>query len=209
MIDIEKNVDPKKKTQFNEFSQPIQFDKSKFVAYLGTLARLNVDINIDDLRHVPNELKDYIWEKLIDKYDVGDEKKNLLLSCAGKYFKDFRMKLICRYIFAHIDALDLEQIEQTIASGREPMESLPEILRNPPQKYDFISQALWYNILRSKLMPEFIEKRKAQSRRSSMNTYPHRMGYKGYLKRLDDLVKRRKKDSEEFKSDIPHDRATT
>ncbi|XVE86278.1 hypothetical protein DITRI_Ditri18aG0022700 [Diplodiscus trichospermus] len=65
-------------------SYPIGGYAKDFKSYIGALARINVDINIDDWKKVLEGLKNTIWEDVKKEFNLADDKKKeLVLKVAG------------------------------------------------------------------------------------------------------------------------------
>lgn len=59
---MKKKVQEAKFIEFDEHSRPIGPHKKYFKSYLGSLVRIQVDINISDWHKVDKGLKNTIWE---------------------------------------------------------------------------------------------------------------------------------------------------
>ncbi|XVE49959.1 hypothetical protein DITRI_Ditri01bG0123400 [Diplodiscus trichospermus] len=65
-------------------SRPIVGCFKDFKSYIKALARVNVDINIDDWKKVPESLKNTIWENVKKEFNlIDDKKKELVLKVTG------------------------------------------------------------------------------------------------------------------------------
>ncbi|XVE52305.1 hypothetical protein DITRI_Ditri02bG0112300 [Diplodiscus trichospermus] len=81
---FKKKASEAKSIQFDEMSRPIGGCVKDFKSYIGALARVNVDINIDDWKKVPQGLKNTIWEDVKKEFNLGDyKKKELVLKVVG------------------------------------------------------------------------------------------------------------------------------
>ncbi|XVE53882.1 hypothetical protein DITRI_Ditri03aG0037300 [Diplodiscus trichospermus] len=76
---FKKKVSEAKSVQFDEMSRPIGRCSKDFKSYIGALARINVDINIDDWKKVPEGLKNTIWEDGKKEFNLADDKKKELI----------------------------------------------------------------------------------------------------------------------------------
>ncbi|KAA0062148.1 putative serine/threonine-protein kinase nek2 [Cucumis melo var. makuwa] len=108
----------------------------------------------------PIELKDKIFTTIEPAFVIDPRSRKNVLQTAGISFRQFKNWLTMKYIMPHKDE--------------------PQLLQVPPEKYSFIEQNQWKELVRSRLSETFQEKRQLQQDRQSKNKYNHRISRKGY-----------------------------
>ncbi|XVE87049.1 hypothetical protein DITRI_Ditri18aG0084700 [Diplodiscus trichospermus] len=96
---FKKKANEVKSIQFDEMSHQIGGCAKDFKSYIEVLARVKVDINIDDWKKVPEGLKNTIWEDVKKEFKkkfnlTDDKKKELVLKVTGMRWKDFKSQSI-------------------------------------------------------------------------------------------------------------------
>ncbi|KAM5552517.1 hypothetical protein ABKV19_027060, partial [Rosa sericea] len=91
------------------------------------------------------------------KAATGEEKNKIWQRVQWRQFKSL---LTSKYIIPYLDD--------------------HEALRYPPDDYPFILADHWTEFVKMRTKPSFLEKRREQQERRSLNKYPHRMSRKGY-----------------------------
>lgn len=159
--------------QYDEQGRPVGKDQPKFVSYLGVLARTMVPVIHKDWHHVPDDLKDKLWESVQTAFDVDrNSKKQVLSSISVKWrtFKQTLTKHMCKY------------------------KSDPELISKPPGIYSFLEQNHWDSFVKKRNCKEFEATSKVQRESRSANKCNHRLSRKSYakfeveLKQAKDLV---------------------
>ncbi|XP_074353360.1 uncharacterized protein LOC141692428 isoform X2 [Apium graveolens] len=101
---------------FDEYGDPIGDMLKDFRSYIGSVARVQVDINIESWDQVDQGLKDAMWDDIKGCWKLDDSRKKNVLERAGKQLRDFKSKLTKNYL----------------RKGNDPCE-----------KYNFISEEMW------------------------------------------------------------------
>ncbi|XP_074369483.1 uncharacterized protein LOC141710885 [Apium graveolens] len=139
---------------FDEDGNPVGDMASQFASYVGTAARLHVNINIKSWDVVDEGLKDMIWEDIKMHWKLkADQIKKQVLEAVGKSWKDFKANLVRHFM----------------RSGRNACETYP-----------FINEDDWETFKTIHESAEFKEVSEKAKESQKHNKDPHFVGKGGY-----------------------------
>lgn len=147
--------------EYNKKGQPYGLANKEMQSYIGVLARSRVPLSDLKWKKVDNDVKEQIWEAIDMAFVVGKGGKNMVLSSAGKKWKDFKNKLTRQHILPFINE--------------------KEKLNEPPKLYPFILKAQWDAFVASRLSKEFEAVHTEQKQRREKCEYNHRLSRRGYV----------------------------
>ncbi|XP_074348845.1 uncharacterized protein LOC141687452 [Apium graveolens] len=124
-----------------------------FRSYIGSVARVQVDINIESWDQVDQGLKDAMWDDIKSRWKQDDSHKKNVLERAGKQWRDFKSKLTKNYLH----------------KGNDPCE-----------KYNFISEEMWELFKKRRETEEFKEISEKAKLSQQHNEHVHYLGPSGY-----------------------------
>ncbi|CAL2228595.1 unnamed protein product [Prunus armeniaca] len=166
--------------EYNKRGKPYGPTHTQMQSYIGVLARSRVPIVDKKWTEIPKDIKERIWEAVDMAYVVGQGGKKMVLSSAGKKWKDFKSTLTRHHVLPFINE--------------------KEKLRQPSELYKFIEKADWDAFVASRLSEQFESVHAEQAQRREKCEYNHRLSRKGYVGLEDDL--------EESMSRVEIDRST-
>ncbi|XP_040372966.1 uncharacterized protein LOC121052304 [Rosa chinensis] len=167
-ITSRKNRIQKKVVLFNRKGTPCGKVAKQMQSYIGVLARRKVPIIRENWKAATDEEKNKIWQRVQVPFLIGPEAKKLVLESAATKWRQFKSLLTSKYIIPYLDD--------------------HEALRYPPDDYPFILADHWTEFVKMRTKASFLEKRREQQERRSLNKYPHRMSRKGYAGLEDELA---------------------
>ncbi|XP_019195859.1 PREDICTED: uncharacterized protein LOC109189702 [Ipomoea nil] len=134
---------------------------NEFKSYVGLVARINTPITIKEWSDIPEDTKATIWKEILSTFDIPDtiDMKRHWLSYVGDRWKDFKTKLVNKYIYG----------------------------QNPCQTYDFIEQETWNEFYQSHTGESYEATRKKYQDIQAKNIHPHLLARGGY-KRLEKMM---------------------
>ncbi|KAM1734715.1 hypothetical protein ACFX11_020150 [Malus domestica] len=153
---------------YNSKGQPCGLAGAKLASFIGVMARTTVPITIPTWKEVGSSYKKKIWDMVQKAFIVHSNSRADVLKSAAKTWRTFKSSLTCEYILKFKDQ--------------------PEVLKKPPEIYDFIRQPVWDEFVRSRLTEKHMKIHEEQSRRRAKHKYPHRLSRKGYA-RLEEQIK--------------------
>ncbi|KAH6835404.1 hypothetical protein C2S53_003255 [Perilla frutescens var. hirtella] len=124
----------KEKIDFNKYGQPVGPAASEMQSYIGLLARKEVKIIHKTWKHVPQEVRELIWESVNLSYTVELKWESGCLESANAKWKQWKSKLYIDYIVPHKDN--------------------HEMLNDPPQDSGVLPED-WSRFVISRLSDEF------------------------------------------------------
>ncbi|KAL8157489.1 hypothetical protein AgCh_002263 [Apium graveolens] len=112
---------------FDEYGDPIGDMLKDFRSYIGSVARVQVDINIESWDQVDQGLKDAIWDDIKSPWKLDDSRKKNVLERAGKQWRNFKI------LMANVASLSNEYYEQgelqrQVSDGSWTLEGHDDIL---------------------------------------------------------------------------------
>ncbi|CAL9012144.1 unnamed protein product [Prunus brigantina] len=116
--------------KYNKRGKPYGPAHTEMQSYIGVLARSRVLIVDKKWTEILKDIKEQIWEAVDMAYVVGQGGKKMVLSSAGKKWKDFKSTLTRHHILPFINE--------------------KEKLRQPTELYKFIERADWDAFRREK-----------------------------------------------------------
>ncbi|KAM6589811.1 uncharacterized protein LOC115710806 [Cannabis sativa] len=143
----------------------------EMISWLGVRCRQTIGINYKDWRYVDQSLKDKIWKDVQRGFNVRADWKKDCLKIAGRIMKDFKTKMTCDVIMP-------------LAKENKVKE-----LAIPPKNHPEIDQEDWVKFVASRLTPEHMALRKAQSDRACQNTSRHHSARRGMVTLREDVKK--------------------
>ncbi|TXG57295.1 hypothetical protein EZV62_018608 [Acer yangbiense] len=147
--------------QFNKKGVPYKKNRITLMSYVGVLARAMVPIDIQSWHKVTKDLKNKIWECIVEVFEIEECQKKKILSSAATKWRAFKTFLTKKYIIPHIGC--------------------PERFKDPPEDYNFIELSDWQQFVKYRVSEEFLKLRNDQKDRQSHNKYPHRLSRSGYV----------------------------
>ncbi|CAN6691342.1 unnamed protein product [Malus baccata var. baccata] len=116
---------------YNSKGQPCGLAGAKLASFIGVMARTTVPITIPTWKEVESSYKKKIWDMVQKAFIVHSNSRADVLKSAAKTWRMFKSSLTCEYILKFKDQ--------------------PEVLKKPPEIYDFIRQPVWDEFVRSRL----------------------------------------------------------
>ncbi|XP_024178951.1 uncharacterized protein LOC112184961 [Rosa chinensis] len=166
-ISRRKSLRQKKVVLFNAKGTPCGKVAKEMQSYIGVLARRKIPIIRTTWRTIKNHIggvtaeeKEKIWLRVQGAFEIGPEKRKIVLESAASKWREFKSRLTRHYIMPYLDD--------------------PESLKFPPDDYRFINKDHWTQFVAERTNPQFIEVRRLAQARRAKNKYPHRMSRKGY-----------------------------
>ncbi|KAI5334510.1 hypothetical protein L3X38_024643 [Prunus dulcis] len=89
--------------EYNKRGKPYGLAHTEMQSYIGVLARSRVPIVDKKWTEIPKDIKVQIWEAVDMAYVVGQGGKKMVLSYAGKKWKDFKSTLTRHHILSFIN----------------------------------------------------------------------------------------------------------
>ncbi|WVZ17525.1 hypothetical protein V8G54_010507 [Vigna mungo] len=127
---------------------PPQNNRARFTSFVALLGRSKVSILIDKWDHVPEEVKNKIWQTIMLTYDVLNN--NLLrskwISYAGQRWRGFKSDLTSRYIYGKLSH------------------------KNPCEIYQFLDEETWQTFRKGKFAQD-LQKNNLHPHRLSREGY--------------------------------------
>ncbi|XP_019170859.1 PREDICTED: uncharacterized protein LOC109175436 [Ipomoea nil] len=93
----------KKDVQFNELGQPIGDSAAELQSYIGVLAREKVKLNFKTWKHVPQDIKDKIWDAVNLSFRVPAIFKKPCLSSANDKWRQYKTQLTNNFIWKRLN----------------------------------------------------------------------------------------------------------
>ncbi|XP_058733074.1 uncharacterized protein LOC131604663 [Vicia villosa] len=157
--------------QWNDTRQPKGTKSAAFASYIGCITRRFVPITVENWRSKDDILKTYkqnIWDEIQKAYVIGDERRNFIISEAGKLFRAFKVKLRIKYL----------------------KDKDGNVNKKPPEKYSYITQEQWDKFVAHCTSDDF-QKLSSENRKRALNPlYPYRKSRLGYA-RLEEEMKQK------------------
>ncbi|BAT89122.1 hypothetical protein VIGAN_05281600, partial [Vigna angularis var. angularis] len=156
-----RNADHRLPIRFDmQTCKPLGENSTKFISYVALLGRSKASILCDDWDHVPENVKNQIWQSILVTYDVPNT--NLLrtkwISYVGERWKNFKTMLTSHYIYGS------------------------KTDKSPCEKYQFLDEETWQAFKLKRLDPAFQAKRRAAQEIAKKNVHPHILSRGGYEK---------------------------
>ncbi|XP_019196472.1 PREDICTED: uncharacterized protein LOC109190440 [Ipomoea nil] len=151
----------KKDVQFNELGQPIGDSAAELQSYIGVLAREKVKLNFKTWKHVPQDIKDKIWDAVNLSFRVPAIFKKPCLSSANDKWRQYKTQLTNNFIWKRLND--------------------EENLHKPPPGYGIMGDE-WSQFVISRMSEDFKKLSEQQKVQRKQNLYPHRLARKGYAR---------------------------
>ncbi|XP_052734972.1 uncharacterized protein LOC128197373 [Vigna angularis] len=163
-----RNADHRLPIRFDmQTCKPLGENSTKFISYVALLGRSKASILCDDWDHVPENVKNQIWQSILVTYDVPNT--NLLrtkwISYVGERWKNFKTMLTSHYIYGS------------------------KTDKSPCEKYQFLDEETWQAFKLKRLDPAFQAKRRAAQEIAKKNVHPHILSRGGYEKLEQKMMK--------------------
>ncbi|KAK6150920.1 hypothetical protein DH2020_015852 [Rehmannia glutinosa] len=153
--------------EFNDLGQPIGKVATEMQSYIGVLARKKVKITYKSWKHVPNDVRDDIWETVKMVFNVDSTWEKGCLSTANEKWRQYKTHLTQDYIFPNLDN--------------------PEQLNKVPKDSCILPED-WSKFVMSRMADNFTKNSEKQQERRAKSLYPHRLSRKGYARFADEVA---------------------
>ncbi|XP_019158302.1 PREDICTED: uncharacterized protein LOC109155026 isoform X2 [Ipomoea nil] len=160
-LDMQRVQGVKKEVQFNALVQPIGKSATELQSYIHVLAREKVKLNFKTWKHVPQDIKDKIWNAVNLSFIVPAQFKKNCLSSANDKWQQYKTQLTNNFIWKRLND--------------------EENLHKPPAGYDIMGDE-WTQFVIIRMSEDFKKLSEQQKLRRKKNLYPHRLARKGYAR---------------------------
>ncbi|XP_054817717.1 uncharacterized protein LOC129317413 [Prosopis cineraria] len=143
--------------QWNKKGQAIK--SSKFISYIGVVAKTTVPITVKSWRKVDEATKALIWDTIASGFDIDESRQDFVLQKAGRALRSFRYFVTQKYL-------------------KDPDAEF--VARVPPLLQPLVKQEDWDAFVASRHEKEFKELSTQNKERVAKNEYPYRAGRLGY-----------------------------
>nr|GMC71531.1 putative Ulp1 protease family catalytic domain-containing protein [Ipomoea batatas] len=135
-------------------------------SYIGVLAREKVKVNYKTWKHVPEDIKEKIWEAVNLTFIVPPQFKKSCLSSANDKWRKYKTHLTNNFIWNRL--------------------SDEENLHKPPVGSGITGDE-WSQFVITRMSDDFKKLSEQQKERRKQNLYPHRIARKGYARLASEL----------------------
>nr|GMC76399.1 putative transposase, Ptta/En/Spm, plant [Ipomoea batatas] len=156
----------KKVVEFNDLGQPIGQIAAEMQSYIGVLAREKVKVNYKTWKHVPEDIKEKIWEAVNLTFIVPPQFKKSCLSSANDKWRQYKTHLTNNFIWKRLND--------------------EENLHKPPVGFGITGDE-WSQFVITRMSDDFKKLSEQQKERRKQNIYPHRIARKGYARLASEL----------------------
>nr|GMD45983.1 putative transposase, Ptta/En/Spm, plant [Ipomoea batatas] len=156
----------KKVVEFNDLGQPIGQIAAEMQSYIGVLAREKVKVNYKTWKHVPEDIKEKIWEAINLTFIVSPQFKKSCLSSANDKWRQYKTHLTNNFIWNRLND--------------------EENLHKPPVGSGIMGDE-WSQFVITRMSDDFKKLSEQQKERRKQNLYPHRIARKGYARLASEL----------------------
>ncbi|XP_042448989.1 uncharacterized protein LOC122033906 [Zingiber officinale] len=106
----------KAKIDYDDMGRPLYNTNGKTLqSYIGSIARIIVQINIKSWPNVPENIKQKLWEEISNVFELVPQSETVVMNLASQKWRDFKNKLTRRFVW--------------------PNKGNPEKLSSPPSQY--------------------------------------------------------------------------
>ncbi|XP_050370270.1 uncharacterized protein LOC126788239 isoform X2 [Argentina anserina] len=145
--------------EFNPKGVPFGKVAGEMQSYIGVIARTTVPINIESWPKVDKDLKNDVWKSIEMAFVLAPRHRKMILASASNKWRQFKSELTTKYVM--------------------PYKDQPDILKDPPEEYDFIKQQDWEQFVKSRLTIDFQKRHMEQKERRQKMQNAHRLAQEG------------------------------
>ncbi|CAH1450249.1 unnamed protein product [Lactuca virosa] len=164
---------------YNKKGVPVEKEATKLSTFEGLVARTMVPITYAYWLEVSEEVREGLWQYVLEKFAVDPKIRKQTLQSIGKKWRNFKHYLYAKFIKNQ---------------SKDPKANLFK----PPKDYPFIKKEDWKVFVSHRVTKKWEEKSTKAKNTRAHHKYNHRLSRKGYVGLINDIMQETGKTKEEI-----------